>query len=411
MTAFHPNSIARSPAPHLGHPPRAARRKARRRGVTLRDTIIGFAAVIILGALLIPLVLKLRERGRRMECQANLRNIGQAFGRYQALSTRRAFPVGSGNAPATRSAGTSWWLEILPYVDNDSPTKKWNRDIPDSGDFTTATSNVNVQIADGLQMTIFFCPSSELPLFADPKRFMSEVNRTTLGREPVGIPVPMYTAIAGSAPDGLRYDQLSNKNTPSGRNTRDSQYGILSASGAFPPNAGLEQAALSDQKAKIILVAEQSDYVRDTSLDPLDLYDVRSAWPRGAFMGTHGNYQQLRAAAEDVGGKGTERCWNISSVRYPLNFRDFNERNKKPGIVTDPPPPRPAKEGDEPPPLPPYDHAKFGPGHNNPLVSAHPGGVQMLMGDESVQFFNEDMDMRILILMSTRDDAVDINLP
>jgi hypothetical protein len=386
----------------------AARRYASRRGVTLRDTIIGFTVVLILAALIFPLFLKLRERGRRMECQANLRNIGQAMSKYQAVSTRRAYPVGAGYSPGSGTSGVSWWVEILPYVDIETPIKNWKRDVPDSGDFTRPTANPNVPMADGLQLTIFYCPSSELPLFADPARNMSEANRKALGREAKGIPVPMYVAIAGSAPDGLKYDQLSNKNVPSGRNTRDSQYGILSGSGAFPPNSGLEHAALSDQKSKIILVSEQSDYVRDDSLDPPDLFDVRNSWPRGAFMGTRGNYQVPRATFEDVNGKGTERCWNITTVRYPLNFRDIKG---KPGIVTEPPRPRPAKEGDPLPEIPIYPPEKNGPGHNNPLISGHPGGVQLLMADESVQFYNSDMDMRVLILLSTRDDGVDINLP
>jgi len=387
----------------------ARRRYSLRRGVTLRDTIIGFTAVLILGALIFPLFLKLRERARRMECQANMRNIGAAIGKYQTLSTRRAYPVGAAYSAASASAGGSWWLDILPYADTESPVKKWNREIADNGDFTLPTANNNLQIADGLQLSIFYCPSSELPLFADPARYMSEANRRALsGRELKGVPIPMYVAIAGSAPDGMGYDQQAKKDFPSGRNTRDSKYGILSASGVFPPNSQLEQAALVDQKSRIIMVAEQSDYVRYTELDPAELYDVRSAWPRGAFMGTRGNYTVPKPAAGDVNGTGTERCWNITSVRYPLNFRDIKG---KPGIVTDPPPPRPAKEGDEPPPLPPYDHAKFGPGHNNPLLSGHPEGVQVLMADESVHFLNEKLDLGILIKMCTRDDKVDVNLP
>jgi hypothetical protein len=385
------------------------RRRASRRGVTLRDTIIGFTVVLILGALIFPLFVKLRERARRIECQANLRNIGAAIGKYQQLSTRRAYPVGSSYNAATRSGGISWWVEILPYVDTDSTVKNWKRETADSGDFTRATPNPNVQIADGLQLSIFYCPSSELPLFAEPGRYMSEVNRKSLGREPKGIPIPMYVAVAGSAPDGNRYDQLPNKNAPSGRNTRDSQYGILSGSGAFPPNSQLESASLSDSpKSRIILVAEQSDYVRYDDLEIPEKYDVRNSWPRGAFMGTTGNYVTLRAASDDVNGKGNERCWNITSVRYPLNYRDIKN---KPGIVVDPPPPPPAKEGEEPPPLPPYPAEGYGPGHNNPLISGHPGGVQMLMADESVTFFNDGMDMRILVLLSTRDDTVDVNLP
>jgi hypothetical protein len=216
----------------------------------------------------------------------------------------------------------------------------------------------------------------------------------------------MYVAVAGGVPD-LRDNPTARQPTdqPFGRNTQDGKWGILSASGVFPPNAHVPQAAIFDQKNKTILVAEQSGYAVDDALDPPDLYDVRNSWPKGAFMGTYGDYGTLRSSYPGINGDGSERCWNITTVRYPLNMR--NIKGKK-GVVTDPPKPRPAKEGEEPPPPPPYPPEGYGPGHNNPIISAHPGGAYLLMADSSAPFMNEQLDLMILLRMSTRDDKVDV---
>jgi len=43
-------------------------------------------------------------------------------------------------------------------------------------------------------------------------------------------------------------------------------------------------------------------------------------------------------------------------------------------------------------------------GHNNPLHSAHPGGLQILLTDASVQFLAETMDFVTLLRISIRHD-------
>lgn len=381
-------------------------RSLRRRGITVIGISVTVVVFVIVAALAFPVLVRLRERGRRIECEANLRKMGAAMERYRASSSGSRYPVGGAYNAQNDSSGTSWWLEILPYAESENRTSKWRREARHAGDFSVADVNGNVTIADGFRDSIFYCPSSTLPLFNTPSRHMSEENRRALsGKTPEGIPVPMYAAVAGSAPDAQNYDANPVKTHPWGRNTKDGAYGILSSSGVFPPNTYIEFAAVRDAKNRTILVGEQSDYVRNKALDPPDLYDVRSSWPRGAFMGSEGNYNQIRMAASGVDGDGSRRLWNVTTVRYPLNFPDF----KAQGIVTDPPAPRPAKEGDPPPPLPPYPAAGYGPGHNHPFVSAHPGGVQLLMADGSAQFLNDDLDLELLLKMSTRDDGLEVS--
>lgn len=375
-----------------------------RRGFTLKESIAVVVIILVVLSIAFPVMVGWRERTRRLECEANLRKIGQAINRYSTNDSAGTLPVGARYNALNRSSGTSWWVDILPLVDGDHTKYRWVQEV-DSGDFNRGDApNSNMGFADGFRLPIFYCASSALPQFNDPLLHISAANRQQIqGKMVTGIAVPMYTAIAGSAPDFKSYDPKAGFDKPAGRNTLDGPWGILSGSGVFPPNRRIRQSAVTDQKDKTIMVAEQSDYARDDSLDPPAKFDVRSAWPRGAFMGTTGNYSpltELSTTATSLDGDGGERCWNISSVRYPLNMRDIKQKR---GIFTDPAPPRADSNGVVPP-TPPYPEEGYGPGHNNPLISAHADGVNVLMFDGSVKFLNDKMSLEILLMMCTRDD-------
>ncbi len=383
---------------------RCVRFRAARRGFSIKDAVV---VLVIIGVVLgvgFPAMMYMRERMRNMTCQGNLRKIGAAIDRYRSNDPSSSYPDGSGYHPADKSAGVSWWVDILPHAEGADHLPKWTN-VRNRADFADSLGNPNITWADGYQVSLFFCPGSPLPQFNDPLRHLSDATRKLLtDRAPQGIAVPMYAAVAGSAPD-LRDGNITQPtDKPAGRNTQDGKWGILSGSGVFPPNARIQSAAVFDQKSKTIIVVEQSGYAIDKTLDPPDLYDLRSAWPKGAFMGTYGDYREPRATHPGVNGDGSERCWNITTIRYPLNTHDI----KKKGIVVDPPAPRPAKEGDPVPPLPPYPPQGYGPGHNQPANSAHPGGAYVLMADGSAQFLNEQIDLMLLLRMATRDDKVDV---
>jgi hypothetical protein len=44
-------------------------------------------------------------------------------------------------------------------------------------------------------------------------------------------------------------------------------------------------------------------------------------------------------------------------------------------------------------------------GSNNPLNSAHTGGIQGLLGDGSVRFISDNIDMQTLRLLCSRNDG------
>ena len=72
-----------------------------------------------------------------------------------------------------------------------------------------------------------------------------------------------------------------------------------------------------------------------------------------------------------------ERTFNLTTIRYQINnAKTFN--------------------------LPGVNDNK---GNNNPLLSAHPGGVMVGLLDGSVRFASAQTDMLTLLRLATRDDG------
>src|SRR6187455_2473364 len=85
-----------------------------RRGFTLIEMLVVIAIIAILVALLLPAVQQAREAARRSQCKNNLKQIGLAMHNYH--DTFNGFPNG-GIASSVGGWGLSWYIRILPYID------------------------------------------------------------------------------------------------------------------------------------------------------------------------------------------------------------------------------------------------------------------------------------------------------
>ena len=132
------------PSLRLQPPPRA---------FTLIELLVVIAIIGVLVALLLPAVQAAREAARRMQCVANLKQIGIALHGYHDGSN--TFPaggwIGIPTQPATVNMNMGWSAVILPYLEQRSLFDGLNLSFP-YNDPSNSTSGHTV-------LTIYLCPT------------------------------------------------------------------------------------------------------------------------------------------------------------------------------------------------------------------------------------------------------------
>ena len=119
--------------------------KSHRRGVTLLETlVVGFIIILLLG-LIIPATLAVRENSRRLNCVANLHQLGLALQSYTGAFG--VFPAGSG------ASGQSFLVGTLPFLGSSNQYNSLN--------FSTIShfgSSTNLTVRDS-SVSCFVCPA------------------------------------------------------------------------------------------------------------------------------------------------------------------------------------------------------------------------------------------------------------
>jgi prepilin-type N-terminal cleavage/methylation domain-containing protein len=101
--------------------------RADRIGFTLVELLVVIAIIGLLISLLMPAVQKAREAANRISCANNLKQIGLAMHHYH-LDFGKLPPRArlAGPADANRSAGATWAVLILPYMEQDNLYRQWD---------------------------------------------------------------------------------------------------------------------------------------------------------------------------------------------------------------------------------------------------------------------------------------------
>ncbi len=330
----------------------------RRRGFTLVELLVVIAIIGVLVGLLLPAVQAAREAARRMSCGNNMKQLGLALHNYH--DTYNKFPAG---CRQLNGWGPSWYPGILPYIEQENLSDRMPMVGAHPG-YTGANATTQAAVSNVI-IPGLICPSCPMPETKD-------VGGT------IGM-LPSYIAIAGAV------DEESSQNpvpaigaagdTDQFMETRNrlanvccsanEKLSIGSGGGTFPPNEYLRFASLTDGTSNVLVVGEISNWMKNgtTNADSR----VNHGW-------TMGTVQSNKLVSWTSGP--TERTFNINSIRYSIGTQNYN----LPGVGANN-------------------------GANNPLISAHPGGIQSLFGDGSVHFLTETMSLPLLKLQATRDDG------
>lgn len=319
-----------------------------RRAFTIVELLVVIAVIGVLVGLLLPAVQAARETARRSVCQSNLKELALAALNYEVA--RQAFPVGarSDGSPKTTKAsyGFSWFVGLLPYLEQQAIYARLDRKGPNSG--LPLLNSANGKAVHEIVLPIFRCPSSPL----SPTWRVGSFQVMT----------PSYVGISGASNDDGFDEPRVNVCCYSLVDGQISGGGVLIANRAVAP------AEITDGLSITLLAGEASEFVFDANGFE---QRIDGAFPNGWLAGTG-----MRGTPPQYEATVITPSWNVTTLRYRVNTTDYS----LPGIANDR-------------------------GPNNPLVSAHVDGVNAVMTDGSIRYLLNPTDVLLLKRLATRDDG------
>jgi prepilin-type processing-associated H-X9-DG protein len=172
---------------------------------------------------------------------------------------------------------------------------------------------------------------------------------------PAGVLRPNYAGIAGAI------DHPSTEDADDNAHPHNST-GKRSHGGVLVLRRHVYGSQIRDGLSNTMVVAEQSDWCR--SMDGRAL-DCRSDEGHGFQMGPQPDIPD------------DQRAWNLTSVRYPVNSRAWEQKGVGETYY----------------------------GVNHPILSAHVRTANVLLADGSVQRLSEATELQVLYNLSNRDDG------
>jgi len=347
---------------------RMHRCKERREGFTLVELLVVIAIIGILVGLLLPAVQAAREAARRMSCSNNMKQIGLAMHNYE--SAYKVFPTFA--TPNGRNNNDSYWrgysafTSLLPFIEQQ----------PLHAQLTAATNNFYAEWEVGGQphtplrailISAYVCPSG--------KRFPSSGTGWSNG------PGCNYGVSFGST---LDWNDFRNQN------------GMFRGATSGTAKCSTRISDLSDGTSNTLLASEH------LSGDDNDgaLMAMPSSEPRigGTFPGPGGNNAQYPTQADldtfgaaclaqtthnsENGGQwiSPEPTQTALNTVAPPNWKYPNCQTSGSGFAAD-------RDG------------------VYTARSQHTGGVQCAVGDGSVRFVSDSIDLLSWQYFGGRDDG------
>jgi prepilin-type N-terminal cleavage/methylation domain-containing protein/prepilin-type processing-associated H-X9-DG protein len=355
--------------------------KRGRRGFTLIELLVVIAIIGVLIALLLPAVQSAREAGRRSQCANNMHQIGLALHAY--LEAFKVFPPGRMNPTRNRnmpagdgSCGICWntpgpHAMLLPFLDTthvyagiNYSTARQRASGPRCPDNTTVANS---------RIAFFICPSD--------------------GRFPDGVPGTNYRFNVGPTNcQGIACFDNGSLASPASDICRREMTGLFWDGGPIRPGDvidGLSQTAAASERVvgdqdslrprltDFIRVPDPGEGVARCSVTTAQMITVCEPLLTGAricsgvpcndsFMGLGGDWIYGYYAISLY-----NHIWTPNSTLYDCHMTSYPDSPDEKAIVT--------------------------------ARSDHPGGVNVCMGDGSVRFVGNSIDVGVWRGMASRN--------
>jgi len=334
---------------------------SKRNGFTLVELLVVIAIIGILVALLLPAVQAAREAARRMSCSNNVKQLALAMHNYH--DTYKAFPAGSwtfnaagvGPSYSATNACTSgsgrrapWTVLLLPFIEQ--------QPLYDQCDMTAE----------------FVCSNAESPTGAVP-------NRAVWATSMAAYQCPSFPARSQPDNHSNYYGVMGGGLNSSGNsypNPFDRDWGHCQSSnagrvfyinGVLFQNSDTRMADITDGTSNTYVIGEQRYQLLD------------GGRPDSHWLGW----------ASTIRGGGSSVTGVLAAAQLPINV--FNGHGDKFDTTF-------ASAGIAPPQGQGLHQRSFG--------SYHPGGCFFGMGDGSVQFENDTIDLIVYFAKGARDDGL-----
>ncbi|MFO0865439.1 MAG: DUF1559 domain-containing protein [Gemmataceae bacterium] len=147
-------------------------------GFTLIELLVVIAIIMVLIALLVPAVQKVREAAARTQCANNMKQIGLATHGYHDVYRKFPYAVIDRLPGEPVSTWNTGLILILPFLEQDAVAKRWNPKLPRNDSSTEAAFGYSNSSLQKRLIPTYVCPTMNPPsgpLTAEDRAYCSYI--------------------------------------------------------------------------------------------------------------------------------------------------------------------------------------------------------------------------------------------